>query len=134
MSTLIDIGYGCIELKTKKKNSNFAAHSLLHTETELENSGRPIALWSVTRDLSPEAVEQLARMKNRRNRNATAEKIAALAKLVIEFLANNNEFLTDELLRPLISGAATKPSVRAILRHGGNLKKVMAKLQRQKKG
>ena len=69
-------------------------------------------------------------MKTRRNRNATAEKIAALAKLVIEFLANPKN---DELLKPLISGAATKPAVLAILRNGGNLKKVMAKLQRQKK-
>ena len=69
-------------------------------------------------------------MKTRRNRNATAEKIAALAELVIEFLANPKN---DELLKHLISGAATKPAVLAILRNGGNLKKVMAKLQRQKK-
>lgn len=72
-------------------------------------------------------------MKTRRNRNATAEKISALAKLVIEFLANPKD---DDLLKPLISGAATKPAVLAILRNGGNLKKVlavMAKLQRKKK-
>ena len=68
-------------------------------------------------------------MKSRRNQNATAKKIAALAKLVIEFLANPKN---DELLKPLISGAATKPAVLEILRNGGNLKKVLARLQRKK--
>ena len=69
-------------------------------------------------------------MNTKRNKNVTAKKIAALAKLVIEFLANPKN---DELLKPLISGAATKPAVLEILRSGGNLKMVIAKLQRQKK-
>ena len=69
----------------------------------------------------------------RSDKGASAEKIAALAELVIKFLANEDELLEDYLLKPLLSGAATKPAVRAILQNAGNMKKVMAKLRRQKK-
>ena len=73
-------------------------------------------------------------MKPKRNdKNAMAKKIAALAELVTKFLANEDELLVDHLLKPLISGAATKPAVRSFLRNAGNIKKVVAELERQKK-
>ena len=62
-----------------------------------------------------------------------ARKIAALAELVTKFLANEDELLVDHLLKPLISGAATKPAVRSFLRNAGNINKVVAELERQKK-
>ena len=73
-------------------------------------------------------------MKPKRNdKNSTEEKIAALAELVTKFLANEDELLVDHLLKPLISGAATKPAVRSFLRNAGNINKVVAELERQKK-
>ena len=70
--------------------------------------------------------------------SSLTEKVNSLADSIQEFLNRDNPDCEcpchDKLLEPLLSGAATKPIVLAILKNGGDLRKATAILKGKGKG
>ena len=63
--------------------------------------------------------------------SSITEEVTALRDSILEFLDNPDN---DKLLEPLLSGAAVKPKVQAILKSGGDLRKARAIIKGKGKG